>query len=136
MGDLEYCEKCINRLEPDRTYYVRTNEHQSKAICSNCHDDYCRLMEMLHSEYGTIGEKQMPRVRDRITKWFYSDGGAEMSLKNAKLTFCNDIASLLEGLDTETAEAFIQWLRRVPLDERAQYFEYWQEVAEPIECME
>ncbi len=59
-----------------------------------------------------------------------------MDLKNAKLTFCNDMASLLEGLDTETAEAFIQWLRRVPLDERAQYFEYWQEIAEPIACME
>lgn len=59
-----------------------------------------------------------------------------MNLKKAKLTFCGDMVSLLEGLDTETAEAFIQWLQRLPLDKGAQHFEFWQEVAEPIECME
>ena len=59
------------------------------------------------------------------------------ALKNAKLTFCNDMASLLEGLDTETAEAFIQWLMSIRLDDGyAHHFEFWQEVAEPIECME
>jgi len=59
-----------------------------------------------------------------------------MNLKEAKLTFCSDMTSLLEGLDTDTAVAFIQWLKRLPLDKGAQYFEFWQEIAEPIECME
>lgn len=136
MDRPERCEKCGNKLEKDETYYISTNKPSSKAICSKCHDDYCRLMEMLHSEYGHIGKEQMPLVRDRITKWFYSDRRYGINLKKAKLTFCGDMVSLLEGLDTETAEAFIQWLRRLPLDEGAQYFEYWQEVAEPIECME
>lgn len=140
MGDLEYCEKCSNRLEPDRTYHIHTNEPLSKAICSKCHDDYCRLMEMLHSEYGTIGEEQITLVRDRITKWFYSDGGnVKGSLKNAKLTFCGEMASLLEGLgDTE---AFMQWIAKMAVLKGAHCFEFWSELeeqyeAEAIECME
>lgn len=58
------------------------------------------------------------------------------SLKNAKLAFCKDIASLLIELDTETAEAFIPWLRGVLKDRDACHFEFWGEEADAIYCME
>lgn len=58
------------------------------------------------------------------------------NLKNAKLAFCGDMVSLLEGLGTETAEALIQWLRNILKDKDAHYFEFWLEEAEPIECMD
>jgi len=58
------------------------------------------------------------------------------NLKNAKLVFCNDMASLLEGLDSETAEALIPWLRNVLKDRDTRYFEFWIEEAEVIGCME
>lgn len=56
-----------------------------------------------------------------------------MSLKNAKLEFCSNMASLLEGLDTETAQKFIKWLDKLHLEP---YFEYWQEQGEIIYCIE
>jgi len=60
------------------------------------------------------------------------------NLENAKLTFCGNMTSLLEGLrlDTETDDAFIPWLRSMLKDKNARYFEFWQEVAEAIECMD
>lgn len=59
-----------------------------------------------------------------------------MGLKSAKLEFCNNMVSLLEGLDTETAQEFIKWLASISLDRDAHYFEFWQEKAEIIYCTE
>lgn len=61
------------------------------------------------------------------------------NLKNTKLKFCNDMALLLERLDTETAEAFMQWLIHRLIHVRLEdacHFELWSEEAEFIGCME
>lgn len=62
-------------------------------------------------------------------------------LKIAKLTFCGDMVSYLEGLDTESAEAFLQWIAKMAVLKGARCFEFWSELeeqyeAEAIESME
>jgi hypothetical protein len=57
-------------------------------------------------------------------------------LLDAKIEFCNSMASILSGgLEQEEAAAFIRWIRQLLLPGNG-YFEFWQEEAEHISLSE
>lgn len=61
-----YCEKCGNLLEKDNTFYIWTSHPLSKAICSDCHDDYAHMRESLYSN-GKTPDQQGVMMATR--KW-------------------------------------------------------------------
>ena len=56
------------------------------------------------------------------------------TLKDAKLELCNNMATLLEGLDIETSEALINWLVQLRV-RGAHHCKFWLDEAKFIEFM-
>ena len=55
-------------------------------------------------------------------------------LKYAKLDVCNELATILESLDAESAVKLRNWLKKVVRYEGIEHYEYWLEEAKHIEA--